>query len=454
MSSSKKRHLSSSSKSPSSQSPLHKRFSIIPSSTDSESDMATMTESSAFDSFMREITNISHTHESESEESTESDVDENKDYSHSELTTKQMWTETQKSIHKLSKKVDKKAKSDLVLVKYVKSVVHENVLMKNQIQQLIGENTRLKQGVNKLTSSLENLQLHEMSNNMIISGIPETPGENCKSKVYDFLISTMCIPRKYLYSHDNIIGEIRIDIAHRIGKLTTYASTASQKTKTTRPIVVKFLSRAGKDIVMSHRSNLKDKKFKVSDQLPNSMRERRIAQIPSLIELRKIKDNKVTLNKDVLVCNSKVVQPKFSQNPLQPCRDLSKTVSFEQLEHTHSVSENKSVFQAHCKITNSLTDASAARDSLLQSQAVAQRDHLIYAYRIKDKDSEMIIEGNSDDGEWNASIILANLLRKRDCTGVFLCVSRKFGGTHLGPDRFRIIEKVASEALNSVLENQ
>ena len=117
MSNSKKRHLSSSSKSPSSKSPLHKRFSFLPSmqTSDSENDMATVIESSAFDTFMKDITNISCKHESEGDSS---ESDEEKDSFHSQLTQKQMWIETQKSIKKLSKNVEQKAKSDQVLVKY------------------------------------------------------------------------------------------------------------------------------------------------------------------------------------------------------------------------------------------------------------------------------------------------------------------------------------------------
>ena len=57
------------------------------------------------------------------------------------------------------------------------------------------------------------------------------------------------------------------------------------------------------------------------------------------------------------------------------------------------------------------------------------------------------MSGHSDDGEWNASNILKDLLQKHGQSEAILVVSRKFGGIKLGKQRFDIIKQVASEVL-------
>ena len=45
---------------------------------------------------------------------------------------------------------------------------------------------------------------------------------------------------------------------------------------------------------------------------------------------------------------------------------------------------------------------------------------------------------------------MANVLRLRGSECVFVCVTRWFGGSHLGPQRFKVINSCASEALEKV----
>jgi len=54
---------------------------------------------------------------------------------------------------------------------------------------------------------------------------------------------------------------------------------------------------------------------------------------------------------------------------------------------------------------------------------------------------------NDDDGETAAGSRMAHLLELVDVWNVLVVVSRWYGGIKLGPDRFRIINQVAREAL-------
>jgi putative IMPACT (imprinted ancient) family translation regulator len=55
---------------------------------------------------------------------------------------------------------------------------------------------------------------------------------------------------------------------------------------------------------------------------------------------------------------------------------------------------------------------------------------------------------NDDDGEDAAGSRLAHLLSVRNEDGVFVVVSRWFGGIHLGPKRFAHITNVARQILD------
>ena len=57
------------------------------------------------------------------------------------------------------------------------------------------------------------------------------------------------------------------------------------------------------------------------------------------------------------------------------------------------------------------------------------------------------ITGHSDDGEWAASKLLANLLAENRSDNILVAVSRRHDGPNLGRQRFSIIVSAAKEAL-------
>jgi len=59
----------------------------------------------------------------------------------------------------------------------------------------------------------------------------------------------------------------------------------------------------------------------------------------------------------------------------------------------------------------------------------------------------VIVQDNDDDGETAAGSRMAHLLQLMDVWNVCVVVSRWYGGIKLGPDRFRLINTAAREAL-------
>jgi hypothetical protein len=124
------------------------------------------------------------------------------------------------------------------------------------------------------------------------------------------------------------------------------------------------------------------------------------------------------------------------------------------------VTEKKSVFVGRAAHVTSLDQAQAYLDYLLASdKKVASATHNISAWRIRQqkkptsKDNnnntpgEMIIQDCDDDGETAAGGRLLHLMQLMDVWDVVVVVTRWYGGVHLGPDRFRIINAVGRDAL-------
>eukprot|EP01138_Halocafeteria_seosinensis_P001058 gb/GECG01001082.1/.p1 GENE.gb/GECG01001082.1/~~gb/GECG01001082.1/.p1 ORF type:complete len:287 (+),score=62.24 gb/GECG01001082.1/:1-861(+) len=115
--------------------------------------------------------------------------------------------------------------------------------------------------------------------------------------------------------------------------------------------------------------------------------------------------------------------------------------------HGDPVTEKKSTFQAHVATVKSKEEVEAVMRQLLNSKKIQKATHNINAYRFFDQEKQCWVSDNDDDGESGAGQRLAALLEMIDARDAIVVVSRWFGGTLLGPARFRYINNVAREML-------
>ncbi|KAJ2777776.1 hypothetical protein H4R18_004971 [Coemansia javaensis] len=108
----------------------------------------------------------------------------------------------------------------------------------------------------------------------------------------------------------------------------------------------------------------------------------------------------------------------------------------------------KSVFLGHVARVRSVRDVELVRSTLLQNRRIAEATHNIMAYRIR-LDNGSISQDNDDDGETAAGRRLAYLLQLLNAENVVVVVTRWYGGIQLGPDRFKLINNAAREALDA-----
>ncbi|KAK5116227.1 hypothetical protein LTR62_008554 [Meristemomyces frigidus] len=111
------------------------------------------------------------------------------------------------------------------------------------------------------------------------------------------------------------------------------------------------------------------------------------------------------------------------------------------------VTEKKSIFIARAVAATSVLQAKNYLAHLLATdKKVAKATHNITAWRIRG-DNGVQYQDCDDDGETAAGGRLLHLLELMNVTGVMVVVSRWYGGVQLGPDRFRIINQTAREAI-------
>ncbi|KAK5682976.1 hypothetical protein LTS10_004504 [Elasticomyces elasticus] len=111
------------------------------------------------------------------------------------------------------------------------------------------------------------------------------------------------------------------------------------------------------------------------------------------------------------------------------------------------ITEKKSIFVARSAAVSSVSQAKQYLGHLLSSdKKVAKATHNITAWRIRG-DNGVQYQDCDDDGEMAAGGRLLHLMELMDVWNVMVVVSRWYGGVHLGPDRFRLINQAARDTL-------
>lgn len=303
----------------------------------------------------------------------------------------------------------------------------ENERLNLRILQLEGLTLRMGQKFDQMEEQIEDLQCRSMQNNLLLYNIEEKRKEDTVSVTKNFLVHVLKLDPK----------DVPIDTAHRMGKPSAY---------NIRPIVVHFVTQAAAQLVKTNAKKLKGLDYRLSEQLPKEVRLRRSAQVAHLKHLRQNNpDSKTFLQRDQLYHAGQKIDGNFTSNAVKLVPTSLPPVSFANLKHTQVKIQNKSKFQGHAYTVTNLVDVRAALAALHQDGHSTTATHIIYAYRIIE--DQMTIKGHSDDGEWTAGGLLANSLQQGDKSNVFVAVTRHYGGTDIGPQRFAIIRALGEEAV-------
>lgn len=107
------------------------------------------------------------------------------------------------------------------------------------------------------------------------------------------------------------------------------------------------------------------------------------------------------------------------------------------------LTERKSTFQAHLAPVKTVADVKTVMDELLSNSKIQRATHNMMAYRIWSEERQLFHSDCDDDGESAAGGRLLRMLEIMGVRDVVVVVSRWFGGTLLGPQRFTHINNTA-----------
>jgi len=286
-----------------------------------------------------------------------------------------------------------------------------------------GKQQKLEHDFSKLKQTVVDLQNQQMSNNILIYGLPELPRENCRLVVINFFNEVLKI------SDQDIRSSIHIDVTHRIGP--------PSQTKP-RQMLVKFCDKRSKVHMYEHVKNLKNTPYSISDQLASATREKRIAQVPAFRRLKQ-EGSACKLVGDKLIKGRTLQDPKFEKHRLPDVHPV-KAVLIE----TFTTAAEVRVFNAYALTCEDVSAAAIALSSLFQEQSVVSANHRVYAYKIGN------CSGWDDDGEYGAGSRLYDRLSGAGFDNFFVCVTRVSGGVNLGNKRFDHICNVACDAVGKL----
>ncbi|CAH1798268.1 unnamed protein product [Owenia fusiformis] len=176
------------------------------------------------------------------------------------------------------KDVKSSIKGTLELAADVSDLKTQNEYLSDRVDILEGRIASQSDQIKDLANAVEEITYRYMRDNLIINNLPEQGQgtEDCDTLVYDFIRNKLRVPNDQIFSRENPHAPVKIDVSHRFPRMGAQ----------TKPMVVKFTMRSGRDVCLKFAKNLKGTGIYITDQLPKSMSQRKQAQMPKFKDLR------------------------------------------------------------------------------------------------------------------------------------------------------------------------
>lgn len=345
--------------------------------------------------------------------------------------------------------IESKCATVSALLENNKRLAHELQIMQGLVQKISQQSTANSHQVMDLTK-------RGMEQNLLIQGIDDdievsdpkretpmfAPKERCKYSVLKFFKEQM----KLDLSVEDIWK------AHRTG---------ARKPDKVRPMVVK-LSYSAKDLVMEKISELKGKKnaktqqtFFISEQIPEGITETRKQVSKRLDQLKEQNEKKPKeeRSKIQVINNTILIDDELDKLEVQTPAPEDLFVDSNQQKEINSLQEKmietepivvkNSEFTALALKVHSIKQIKQAYIGIYQRYPAS--DHIMLAYALKEKGQ--LKHGGCDDREYGASARMKRLIFESKTRNTAVFILRRYGGVHLGFERFKTIETLTRNAI-------
>ena len=307
----------------------------------------------------------------------------------------------------------------------IKALQDENLVLQQRGYINEGRLTRVEKLVADLKEEQIRSQQHSMKENLIFQNLPEVASENVYNTLREYMMTKMKISADDMKN----VGVVR---AHRMGKQGSFP----------RAIVAK-INDAGRITIFRHTKNLRGTNTSVFTQLPRELAERRKQLVPHYKDARS-KNVTAKWYGDKLQVGDKMMAVTPDKVPDINVDTVDRACKLKVVRAPPTTREGSSFQGSRVKIDDPV-DVIPALQAIYADYRAARATHNVYAYRIQM--GSTVVEHFDDDGEFGAGHRLLELLQKQNIVNTMVCVTRWYGGKHLGPVRYQIITENAEQVL-------
>lgn len=339
------------------------------------------------------------------------------------------------------------------------AVLDENKRLINELKLMQGLVQKVSQQSNQACKQIIDLTKRGMEQNLILFGVDDSLEiQDAREEAPKFTARER--PKYLALEFFQKVMKLEIALedvwkAHRSGPF---------REGKVKPLIVK-LSYSAKELIMEHLSSLKGLKnplmqqtYFISEQIPEAITETKKQVSSRLKNLKEVNDMKpkeerkkiYVVNNNILV-DGEVVPPEItSPQPsdlflnAEAQRQVD-AIQAKMVEVDREVISN-SDFRALAGKVHSLEEVKQAY--IAAAQRYPSVDHLMMAYAFKDSRNGKVHSGACDDREYGAGIRIRKVIFEQKARNTVVFVLRKFGGIHMGFNRFNIIEDMAQKAIN------
>ncbi len=322
--------------------------------------------------------------------------------------------------------------------------------LKEQVELLIAITQKQENEISSLKSEASDMKGRSMRDNIILSGLPETPKEDLEVKVRALL-------REIGVDLANgNTGPISFDRLHRFG-------TGSGKFP--RPVVAKVHDYRDKVTILKAAPKLKDVgeeddlKMYINEQYTDEVREKRgqaIAKIRSIekLNLPETEKPKIKLALEKLYINGELQKPMVTRPSVQDVmnddKDDNDKMNKLKLSVGQRYGERGNTFTGIAVKVRSVNEVRLALIKILKKPEMARAAHVMSAYVTKT--GEFTKSGHYDDEEWGGGYQILKTINGQDKFNIAVFVVRHHPQTDykLGGLRFKLIRDATTAALNKL----
>lgn len=296
--------------------------------------------------------------------------------------------------------------------------------------------------IQELISKAVDQKSRSMRSNLLLHNIPEHLNEDCESLFRTFLTTDLLMEK-------SLVEGLKFEAAHRVG--------APRTNKSCRPIVIRFLSNKDKEVVLQEwyaqnpqRGPYEEekKRKRLTKQVPPEFLQTKALNY-QLVENAKAKAPPGTVKHkfqgDHVYINNQLVRPLVKKLSVEDVfkvdsEDLA-AVKKLPMGRSQLLMDRGSSFGAHVFATDDINSVRKAYKSVVADPKCAKASHNILAYSVHHE------FGWEEDMEFGAGRFLKSWMDRQGLNNMAIIITRQYGGTHLGIQRFENMVTVAKEAI-------